>query len=338
MKVLVNGVGNVGTTLVHLLAKYAGVLSIDEIFVHKNQLLPWEHNDLQWIADLGVTVCRSDPESAQFVAYDDVIDDIDYVFECTAAGGGMRRKPHYQNLDNLAGVCAQGSEKGFGIPYMASVNDDRIRGEKFVHIVSCNTHGTAAVIRALGGEKLADLEWADVVVVRRSEDVGDHERLVGANVVARHRDAAVGTHHGVDVCDLFATIGVDVELTTSDVTTPSQMMHAARFCVRLDEPPDRPPQQLFGEAPYLAVTEKFDSNRVFELGRRYGFQGRIYSHAVVVANNLLVADGTIRGWMFVPQEGNTMLSTIAAFLYQTEHDRAGRVIERLREDLLREKW
>ena len=79
---------------------------------------------------------------------------------------------------------------------------------------------------------------------------------------------------------------------------------------------------------------KFDSNRVFELGRRYGFQGRLYAHAIVVANDLLVSGRTVKGWAFVPQEGNTLLSTLEAFLLQTDHPEADAVVRELCDQLV----
>ena len=63
-----------------------------------------------------------------------------------------------------------------------------------------------------------------------------------------------------------------------------------------------------------------------ELGRRSGFQGRLSAHAVVVANDLFVAGASVRGWAFVPQEGNTLLSTVEAFLLQTGHPRAEAIV------------
>ena len=102
--------------------------------------------------------------------------------------------------------------------------------------------------------------------------------------------------------------------------------------------PDDPVDSVLEQAPYLSTTDKFDSNRVFELGRRYGFQGRIYSHAIVVSNNLLDDGRRIKGWIFVPQEGNTLLSTLAAYLHQTEHDGADQIMAKLRAELLRARW
>jgi hypothetical protein len=59
--------------------------------------------------------------------------------------------------------------------------------------------------------------------------------------------------------------------------------------------------------PRLATTAKFDSNRVSRLGRRYGFQGRLYAHAVVVANDLFVAGASVRDWAFVPRREHPAL-------------------------------
>lgn len=66
--------------------------------------------------------------------------------------------------------------------------------------------------------------------------------------------------------------------------------------------------------PFVSTTVKFDSNVIFELGRRYGVQGRIFSHAIVVSNNILFEEHGLKGWAFIPQEGNTLLSTMNAFL------------------------
>jgi glyceraldehyde-3-phosphate dehydrogenase (NAD(P)) len=116
-------------------------------------------------------------------------------------------------------------------------------------------------------------------------------------------------------------------------------MHSARFSIRLRSCPDAGEiANRLACAPYIATTRKFDSNRIFELGRRYGFQGRIFSHAIVVANDLLMDGRVVRGWAFVPQEGNSILSTLEAFLRQSRHPHADEVAETLRRDLLRSEW
>lgn len=338
MKVLVNGIGNIGTTLLNLLVKYKYDLGISEIYANKNKPQPWQVNDLILLKSNGVRLC-SPQEIEGFESYSQIAPTINYIFDCGSNGSGNNNKSFYNSLPSLIGACAQGSEKNFGTSFMSNINDKKIYGEKFVHVVSCNTHGTAALLNTFAGENLNNLIEADVVVVRRSEDLGNHQRLVAANVVARHLDPTIGTHHAIDVCDLYETLNIPCKLTSSDVTTPSQLMHTVRFNVKLkDQISLNEIKKLIAVNPYLSVTNKFDSNVVFELGRRYGFQGRIYSHAIVVYENLLVDENSLKGWAFVPQEGNSILSTIHAFLLQTKSTNEKNAMAKLNSDLLFSQW
>jgi glyceraldehyde-3-phosphate dehydrogenase (NAD(P)) len=327
VRVLVNGAGNIGTTLTNLLLAHRSMLGIGEVIVRKvRETRPFEVSDLSELAMRGARLVLSPTEGAT----GDLLSSVDYVFDCRTPGAALRDREAYLRLANLRGASAQGSEAGFGVPFVGGVNADVVRGEKLVQIASCNTHATATLLRVLGGEGLGRLEEADLVCVRRSEDLGGRERLVGANVVSRHRDATHGTHHAADAARVYATLGLAPSVTSSDVTTPSQLMHAVRFNVRLRDPRTAAEVVADLEAERrLAITAKFDSNRVFELGRRYGFQGRLYAHAIVVANDLLVTGRNVRGWAFVPQEGNTLLSTIAAFLLQTGHPRTEAIEQKL---------
>ena len=338
MKVLVNGIGNIGTTLLALLVEHQELLKIDTVFALKNKPLPWQEDDLNYLSSIGVHVCTKVKES-NYEFLDEIIDEVDYIFDCTNNGGGMLNKQWYVDLPNLKGACAQGSEKMFGVSYMTGVNDEAIRGKKFVHIVSCNTHSLASLLTTFTGENLEHHTQSDFVVVRRSEDIGNHQRLVSANVVARHLDNQIGTHHSVDVVDLFETKNLLPSVTSSDVTTPSQLMHAVRFNIGMTK---RLSQQdindLINKNPCMATSAKFDSNVIFERGRRIGFQGRIYSHAIVISNNLIIADDSIKGWAFIPQEGNTLLSTINAFLIQTDFPDIVSLMNKLHSRLLYDRW
>jgi glyceraldehyde-3-phosphate dehydrogenase (NAD(P)) len=338
MKVLVNGIGNIGTTLLALLIKHQERLKIDTVFALKNRPLPWQEDDLNYLSSIGVRVCSRMKES-DYEFLDSIIDEVDYIFDCTNNGGGMLNKQWYVDLPNLKGACAQGSEKKFGISYMTGVNDQAIKNKKFVHVVSCNTHSLSSLLSTFTGENLEQHTESDFVVVRRSEDIGNHQRLVSANVVARHLDEQIGTHHSVDVVDLFATKKILPSLTSSDVTTPSQLMHAVRFNIGLNEKLNREKiDQLIAENQFMATSTKFDSNVIFERGRRIGFQGRIYSHAIIISNNLIISRDSIKGWAFIPQEGNTLLSTINAFLIQTGFEDSESVMKSLKNELLMDRW
>lgn len=340
MNVLVTGLGNIGTTLANVLLSFRDILSIDKVYLHKNFPVEWKNEDINILQSRGAIVCTSQKRFIkQYLPLEKILATIDYIFECRENGVGMQEKDFYKKLKNVRGVCAQGSEKGFGIPFMAGVNESEIKGEKFVQVISCNTHGVSSLLQTFTGSKLENLEEADFVIVRRSEDLGSHKKLVGANVIVRHTDSNVGTHHAIDVQDLFQTIGIHCKLTTSDISTPSQLMHSIRFHLTFKNliSKDRLLANI-RKNEYVAVTEKFDSNYIFELGRRYGFQGRIYSQAIIAANNLLIDEKSVKGWAFVPQEGNTILSTMAAFLLQTEASNYRVKLEQLKKELLRPEW
>ncbi len=338
MKVLVNGIGNIGTTLICLLAEYKSQLGISTIYGFKNTPQPWQEEDLDFLRALGIIMCsRKTGQGLTFV--DSIIDDIDYIFDCTSNGGGISNKEWYVDLPNLKGASAQGSEKDFGISFMAGVNEQILIGKKFAHIVSCNTHSIAALLSMFTGHNLDDHVESDFVIVRRSEDLGNHERLVAANVVARHMDDQLGTHHSIDVRDLFATIERTLKVSSSDITTPSQLMHSVRFNITLKEAlSEEQIQDAIAQAKYISTSIKFDSNVIFERGRRIGFQGRIYSHAIIIANNLLITPTSIKGWAFIPQEGNTLISTLKAYLVQMKNENAEEIISEISNQLIRKKW
>jgi len=315
--VLVNGMGNIGTSLISLLLYYKDELELLKIYACKRSFVPWNKVERDFLTNKGVEICSVEKQSG-ITHIDSIIEKVDYIFEATENGVGRSNLEKYKKLKNLRGASAQGSEKGFGIPFMSGVNNQQIRNQKFVNVVSCNTHGTAAILKTFAGDQLENLAQADVVVVRRSEDLGNHQRLVSANVVARHLDQDAGTHHSVDVIDMFKTKGIDCKLTSSDITTPSQLMHSVRFNITFKKSLQHKLDDLIFNNPFIATTTKFDSNVVFELGRRYGFHGRIFSHAIILKGNMLKANNTLKGWAFVPQEGNSLLSTLHAYLIQLD--------------------
>jgi glyceraldehyde-3-phosphate dehydrogenase type II len=340
MKVLVNGVGNIGQTLLGVLQQFKELLGITEVYALKNNVQPWGKPELDMLVAQGIKVFvpAKSNMSQDYPNIHEVIHEVDYIFDCTANGIALKNKSWYASLSNLKGCVAQGSEKGFGIPFMSGVDDALIPFEKFVQVVSCNTHGLASVLKTFSNNQLGRVSEADFVVVRRSEDIGNHSKLVSANVVSRHLSSAIGTHHAIDVQDLYQTIGQTLVLTSSDVTTPSQLMHAVRFNIQFNTPFDGCIDALIAQQSLVSQTQKFDSNVVFELGRRYGVMGRIYAHAIIVSNNLLVSDRGVEGWAFIPQEGNSILSTIHAYLLRFYPEVASEKISTLIDILVKKYW
>ena len=338
MNVLVNGIGNIGTTLLNLLAAYKQHLNIDNIYALKNsKVQPWQWPEINFLKNSGVIFCSNN--NPEMIPVKEIINTVNYIFDTNANSVGLKNKDWYNSLTNLQGASAQGSEKGFGLSYMAGINDKELINQKFAHIVSCNTHSLSSIIHTLTNGNYTELLNTDFVVVRRSEDIGQHERLVTANVVSRHMDKEIGTHHAIDVIDLFQTKGINLNVQSSDITTPSQLMHSVRFSLKFQSMPNNINERL-AKNPLLGLTQKFDSNVIFELGRRYGKMGRIYSHVIINENNLLIdkEQKTIKGWAFIPQEGSTLLSTLKAFMIQSNLENFETKFEKICTELTVKNW
>lgn len=340
MNVLVNGIGNIGSTLLSLLSDYKELLEIDTIYALKNgKVNPWNETEVDLLKEKGIVFCSR--VNQHMTPLDHEINKVDYVMDCNTNSVGNKNKPWYDSLPHLKGASAQGSEKGFGVSYLAGINDEKIIGEKYAHIVSCNTHSIAKLIDLATGNKPDDLLSGDFVVVRRSEDIGQHERLVTANVISRHLNEQYGTHHATDVNDLYLTQNKKLNIQSSDITTPSQLLHSVRFNITLKESISLTSfrNSLIND-PLCSYTHKYDSNVVFELGRRYSAYGRIYSQVILNENNLLFDSetNTIKGWAFIPQEGSTILSTIYAMLLQLGIPHAQSKFARIAQDLVRKVW
>src|ERR687891_383634 len=66
----------------------------------------------------------------------------------------------------------------------------------------------------------------------------------------------------------------------------------------------------------VAVTYKASSASVFSFGRDHGIFGRILNQTVIVSQSLAMrGDKEIVGTCFTPQDGNSLLSSIAATLW-----------------------
>jgi len=330
MNLLVNGLGNIGTTLVNALLRYRDDIGFSTLYGLKNTPKEWEAGHYDLLRGLGLTMITRDDLA-------DIAGDIDYAFDTTANGGACANKSAYLSWTRLAGAAAQGCEELYGRPYMVGCSRAKEvdpsagdTGPELRTVVSCNTHGILALLSYLSGNAVDTIESADFVVVRRSEDLGNHQRHVASNVVARHR-GAFGTHHAEDANRVLALAGVGLRVSSSDITTPEQLMHSVRFRVEFKDDRARVPP----EDSYVAETHCFDANRVFDLGRRYGSQGRLYNHAIVVSNNMLWRDTAVQGWAFVPQEGNTIISTIASMLETLRHPARADVLKKIRAELTR---
>jgi glyceraldehyde-3-phosphate dehydrogenase (NAD(P)) len=91
-------------------------------------------------------------------------------------------------------------------------------------------------------------------------------------------------------------------------------MHSLWFNLRVQRPVtlDDVIEKLSAN-PYVALTHKTMSGPIFSFGRDHGYFGRLLNQTVVSIPTLTVRDGhEITGFCFTPQDGNSLLSSVAA--------------------------
>jgi glyceraldehyde-3-phosphate dehydrogenase (NAD(P)) len=133
-------------------------------------------------------------------------------------------------------------------------------------------------------------------------------------------------------------MGYDLSVYSSAVKLNTQYMHSLHFALTLDRDIDLDEvRDRLNANTRIAVTHKKSANQVFSFGRDHGYFGRIMSQAVVSLETLAVRNGNeIVGFSFTPQDGNPLLSTVAALLWYIAPDEREEKLDVLRRYLFTE--
>src|SRR6266568_1289604 len=120
------GTGTIGEPLIGLFTDFRQHLGIDEVTFHKRTPMKTERAKVAHLMSRGAAL----------------------------ATGNDNKEQSYNALKGPKGFLAQGSEFGFGKMYARGINDQAlIPGEdRFLQIVSCNTHNIAVLVRTLGDD------------------------------------------------------------------------------------------------------------------------------------------------------------------------------------------
>ena len=240
------------------------------------------------------------------------------VIDCTPRGVGHANKVKYYEKfsDSVKGFLAQGSEDGFGKKYARGINDHALHSsDKFIQIVSCNTHNLSCITNTLAVSNDPDnLVEGKYVCVRRANDLSQVGSFIPAPQVGTHPNENYGSHHAADAASLFATLGMDLNMFSSAMKVNSQYMHILWFTLKVKEPTTlEAVKEKLHNNPQVAMTSKDMTSTVFSFGRDHGHYGRIMNQTVVVEQSLHVRnDHEITGFCFTPQDGNSILSSISA--------------------------
>jgi len=333
------GTGTIGEPLIGLLAGFKTQLGIDEVTFHKRTPLLTDRSKVVSLLRKGAKLCvdGSAVKGFQDLGMEPTYETVEalqraaVVIDCTPSGVGTQNKTEYYDkfASNTLGFIAQGSEFGFGKPYARGINDQAlVRGkDQFLQVVSCNTHNLSILIHtlALSDAGPDNVREGRFVCMRRANDISQDGSFVPSPQVGKHKDPRFGTHHARDAWHLFHTLGYDFNLFSSAVKLNSQYMHTIYFDIRVARPTtlERVVENIRAN-DRMSVTYKNSANAVFSFGRDQGHYGRILNVTVVVLPSLSVRNETeIVGYCFTPQDGNSLLSSIAAamwFLYPADYE------------------
>jgi glyceraldehyde-3-phosphate dehydrogenase (NAD(P)) len=327
------GTGTIGEPLLGLFTDFRDRLGIDEVTFHKRTPLAGDRAKLNHLIARGARLAVDEDVRGEFeklghevsLESREALERATVVIDCTPAGNENKEK-YYENLTGPKGFLAQGSEFGFGKPYARRINEEvLVPGEdRFIQIVSCNTHNITTLIKTIAGDGDSgyDLAKGTFVCMRRSNDISQADSFVPAPNVGKHEDPEFGTHHARDAHHVFETQGKDLNLFSSAVKLNTQYMHSIWFSLDLtrDITVEEARQRL-KDNPMVAVTDKRYANLIFSFGRDHGYYGRILSQTVVVLPTVAVRrKREVYGFCFTPQDGNSLLSSVAAALWLIEPD------------------
>lgn len=320
------GTGTIGEPLIALLSDKKKELGIDEVTFNKRTPQFTDRSKIQALIAKGARLACDKKVADDFehlgmkVSFEteEAIERATVVIDCTPKGVGHANKANfYEKYDAPGrGFMAQGSEFGFGKQYCKGVNEHAIdpAEDRFTQIVSCNTHNMAAILNAIalrhGDDNLVE---GNFNCIRRGSDVYE-DGNIGSPQVGTHDDGEFGTHHARDVWHLYQTLGLDLKLFSTAMKVPTQYMHTLYFDMRLKQPTSEEEiLEHFTSTPGLSTTYKKSSSTVFAFGRDHGYMGRILDQTVLVNKSLKVLDGGKRvvGYCFTPQDGNSLLSSVA---------------------------
>ncbi|HET7711406.1 MAG TPA: hypothetical protein VFL80_05700 [Thermoanaerobaculia bacterium] len=341
------GTGTIGEPLIGMFTQFGERWGIDEVTFHKRTPSSNDRAMVESLISRGARLSADEAARDDFarlghrVSYtaEEAIERATVVVDCTPAGNDNKAK-YYAACKGPKGFIAQGSEFGFGKPYARGINEEvQSPDERFVQVVSCNTHNISVLLKTLAGrDDKISLIAGRFVCMRRANDVSDTKSYIAAPEAGKHDDPEFGTHHARDAYHLFATIGEKLNLFSSAIKLPTQYMHTLWFDLDLAHDTSlEDVKALLRNNPRIAVTNKRSVNQIFSFGRDHGYYGRILSQTVVPVPTISVPNPRkVVGFCYTPQDGNSLLSSVAATLRYLDESKMEERLDVLRPYIFRE--
>ena len=237
--VLVVGTGSIGQPLTGLLATLSKELAVDEIMFYKHTPRQTDLPLVEGLLRKGAILCCNKENFSKWkemgidatYTFEEALDRAKIVADCSTEGKRLENKTKNKEArkNKIQNFLTQGSEKGFGTPFIAGINNyilENIEKNQFIQIMSCNTHNISLILKDLSfgkeGPKDAisnpsalenlELEEAKFVCMRRASDISQDDSYIASPEVGTHKDPRFGSHHAQDSHRLFKTMGYDLNL------------------------------------------------------------------------------------------------------------------------------
>ena len=202
--ILIIGTGTIGEPLIGLLSRLKESLQINEVIFHKRTPLKHERPKVESLVRNGAVLAVDEINEEAFrklghdpkYTYEKALEVSDVVIDCTPAGNANKSSV-YNKLSSKKVFIAQGSEKGFGVPYALGINDEILNDREstnYIQIVSCNTHTISRLIKTLTSGNLNNLLSGDFVCIRRANDISQNGSFIASPQVGGHEDNIFGTN------------------------------------------------------------------------------------------------------------------------------------------------
>ncbi len=333
-RVHVVGTGTIGEPLLYLLTEQRKELGLGRISFHKRSPLVEEAGKVRKMIEAGAVFSADEDKFPQFkelgldpeLTHQKALLRADVIIDCTPEGNKLKEKYYFALSKKYPkkGFIAQGSEEGFGVPYAWTVNDAALAG-RFIQVVSCNTHQLVCPINTLviKHEGIENLKYGKFVIARRGSDISEDRLNPGVEAEpAKDKYRQYGTHQAYDAARVIKTLcagNVVIPIHSQIIKVPTQYMHTMLFDIEVKSPTHYQEALARLEAnPLIVFTNLKSSNKVSARARDASkARGRILNQTVFYRPSLDISeDGThIRGTCFTPQDGNALLSSIAATLW-----------------------
>ncbi|MBI3326448.1 MAG: hypothetical protein HYZ81_07085, partial [Nitrospinae bacterium] len=197
----VMGTGTIGEPLIGLLTSLREPLGIDEVTFYKHSPTLVDRPKVASLVRRGAVLCVAPDKVEAFhqvglcptCTLQEALARATVVIDCSSEGIGLQDKARFYatGVSRARGFIGQGSEFGFGKPYAYAINDGALLPgvDRFLHVVSCNTHNIAVLVKtiALGKDEDADnLIEGRFVCLRRASDISQEGDFVPGPKASKH--------------------------------------------------------------------------------------------------------------------------------------------------------